>query len=343
MKFADLKQHIQDCKTGKGSFAPLYCVYGDDDCLVRKAVKEFEGIVDSDYADFNLAKIKDEQDVQSTIDALDTFPMFDEYKVVVLTLQNPLSKSKKLADGEGENEVGGAVKDALDAYMTSPSPTSVLVVECKSKDVASSVKFKGAQSVDCSKLDDETLAKEIRRIAQEPPSRDIDEQAIRELTVRTQSSMGRIESEMVKLKSYVDERITYNDVCDMVVADLDYKMYELANAVSQKKCDEALKVLNVFFENGLRGATVLTLLYGKYRELLHVGLNKNMPNDDLAKLLGMSKGGAVYYLKQIASGYSQVRLKNCVDYLHELQYQVLSGKRNENSAVHEAVLNLMTI
>lgn len=347
MKYTDLKQHINDALTGKVKFAPIYCVFGDDDRLVCKALKMFESIVSTDYEDFNLVRIKSEQDVAYAMDALETFPVFDEYKVVILSVQNVLIKQKKgkndggndFDDTDGEN----SVKKSVDAYAQSPSPTSVFVLDCASKEVASAFKYKNMQSVDCSRLDEAALLKEIEEIAATPPSCAIEPQAAKELMLRTQNGMGRIESEMAKLKAYSQGVITKRDVCDMVVADLDYKMYELANAVSQKNCDAALQVLNVFFENGLRGSTVLSLLYGKYRELLHVGLNKNMSNDDLAKLLGLARGGAVYYLKQTSANYSQVRLKKCVDYLHNLQYEVLSGQRNENSAVHEAILQLIAI
>ena len=37
-----------------------------------------------------------------------------------------------------------------------------------------------------------------------------------------------------------------------------------------------------------------------------------------------------------------MRLKRSVDYLHSLQYDVLSGRRTENSALQQAVLELLT-
>lgn len=348
MKYTELKQHINDALSGKSKFAPVYCVYGDDDCLVSKALKMFESIVSADYEDFNLVKVKNEQDAEIAIEALETFPMFDEYKVVILSLQSGFTKQKK-GKRDGDTDVSDAqadnfVKQAIDAYVQSPSPTSVFVLDCASNDIVSALKIKTMQVVDCSRLDEISLLKEIDRIAAVPPMCKIEPQAAKELMVRTQNSMGRVECEMAKLKAYVqDGVITRRDVTDMVVSDLDYKMYELANAVSQKNCDAALQVLNAFFENGLRGSTILSMLYGKYRELLHVGLNKNLSNEDLAKLLGIARGGAVYYLKQTVANYSQMRLKRCVDCLHDLQFDVLSGMRNENSAVHEAILQLIVI
>ncbi len=346
MKYLELQQHINNVLSGEENLRPVYVVYGDDDYLSSGALKIFEGMVSSDYKDFNFIKLASEQDVNDAVDALETFPIFDSYKVVILPLQNSLATSKKSKKSKASDEVEqgeSIVKSVIEKYLQAPCETSVFVLYCESKEVATSAKFKGAEIVDCSRLDEEALIKEITKIALTPPARHIERDAAMELILRTQNSMGRIVSEMTKLKAYQDSRITRKDVMDMVASDLDYKMYELANAVSSKNADTALSVLNVFFENGLRGMTIINLLYGKYRELLHASLNKDMPNDELAKLIGLNSSGAVYYLKKASQNYSQVKLKRSVDYLHALQYDVLSGKRNENSAVHEAVLHLLAL
>lgn len=154
--------------------------------------------------------------------------------------------------------------------------------------------------------------------------------------------MARIAIEIAKLKSYSNGTITKIDVCEMVSADIDFQIYELANAVSEKNASKALEVLDVFFKNGIRGVTIINRLYDKYRNMLHAELNKGLSNDDLAKLLGM-KSGAVYFLRKVSSNYSQMRLKRCVDYLHALQFDVLTGKRGDVSAIHEAILQLLVI
>ena len=124
--------------------------------------------------------------------------------------------------------------------------------------------------------------------------------------------------------------------------DIELQIYELANAVSEKNANKALEALDVFFKNCIRGVTIINRLYDKYRNMLHAELNKNLPNEEVAKLLGM-KSGAVYFLRKVSSNYSQMRLKKCVDYLHSLQYDVLSGKRSDVSAIHEAILQLLNI
>lgn len=326
MKYGEFKQHIKEALQGSENLAPAYIVCGDDDYLKSSAIKALKNLVDPEYADFNLSTASGDDGVFSAIDALYTFPMFDERKVVVLKLDSAIS---------------GASKDAYEKYLASPSETSVLVVDCDDE-VAKTLKNKKAKVVDCSRLDDGELAKEIEEIAFCAPARKIDKDAEIELITRTQGNMSRIATEMVKLKAYCDDVITKCAVEEMVSADIDFQIYELANAVSEKNANKALEALDVFFKNGIRGVTIINRLYDKYRNMLHAELNKNLPNEEVAKLLGM-KSGAVYFLRKVSSNYSQMRLKKCVDYLHSLQYDVLSGKRSDVSAIHEAILQLLNI
>ncbi len=324
MKYGEFKQHFQAVGDGQAKFAPVYIVSGDDEYLKDEVLALFSAVVDPDYADFNLSRIDD--NVGEALDSAYTFAMFDERKVVLL--------SKDSAPSESE-------KAAYEKYLADPCDTSVLVIDCDDE-IAKAFKNKKAQTVNCSRLDDVELLDEIEALCQKSPQIKIAKDAATELIARTQGSMGRIAIEIAKLKSYSDGQITKIDVCEMVSADLDFQIYELANAVSEKNAAKALEVLDVFFKNGIRGVTIINRLYDKYRNMLHAQLNKELSNDDLAKLLGM-KSGAVYFLRKTSSNYSQMRLKRCVDYLHSLQFEVLSGKRGDLSAIHEAILQLLVI
>lgn len=324
MKYNEFNQHLQAALNGTAAFAPCYVIYGDDDYLKGSVLGALKGLVDADYADFNLSVITDE--VASAIDSAYTFPMFDERRVVVLKLEDTLDES------------GRAL---IDRYLASPSDTTVFAIDCDDE-VARLIKSKKAQTIVCSRLENAELIEQINMLCAKSPSIQIDAAAANELIERTQGSMARIATEIAKLKSYSEGAITKQDVCGMVSADIDFQIYELANAVSEKNANKALEVLDVFFKNGIRGVTIINRLYDKYRNMLHAELNKSMSNDELAKLLGM-KSGAVYFLRKVSSGYSQMRLKRCVDYLHDLQFDVLSGARNDVSAIHEAILQLLTI
>ena len=326
MRYSELEQHLKNVLNGGEDFSPLYVIAGEDDYLKELALKQFFGALDKDYADFNFAKLKSDASVDDMQDALDTYPMFDSVRIVSY---------------EADEKTPDDIRAFVDEYVKSPSPTSVLVVSVDG-DANKVFKQKKAVQIDCSRLEDEELVFEINKILAVEPSMPIAPEAAEELIKRTQGSMARIVSETAKLKAYASNLITRADVEEMVVPDLDFQVYELSAAIAEKDGNAALKMLNTFALNGIRGVTIINLIYDRYRKMLHAELNKTKTNDEVGQMLGM-KGGAVYYLRKTSSKYSQVRLKKCVDYLHDLQFDVLSGKRLVVSALQEAVLQLLII
>ncbi len=324
MKYFELKVHIGACMTG--GFAPVYLVHGDDDWLCSEALKAFKEILSPDYLDFNYSSFEGEDALGDALAALDTFPVFDEHRVVVLTLRQP---------------IGEASLAMLKDYIASPMSGSVLVIDADDA-VAKAIKLKGIEDVGCDSLKDDDLRAEVAKLLRRPPAKQMSPSAVEELIRRTAGSMARIASEITKLKAYSDTEISLGDVKDMVTEDLDFQYYALADAVSTKNANEALKILNFFEINGVRSVTLLNNMYEKYRRLLHLSLNRSRTNDEMAVLLGV-KPGAIHFMKRTLENYSQVRLKKSVDYLHRKQFDIVSGRCSEQNAAHEAVLELLNI
>ena len=351
MKYIELKKHIADCLNGAKSFEPIYVVSGADAYLRGSAVSLFKGIVDPEYADFNLSVIPYGQGVSSAVDALSLFPVFDERKVVIIPdFPSKISEQDK-----------GLILDYLSSY--NPSAIFVIVYEeaeskndskdkpgqedkqdkaSAGKTMANFVKESRLTLVDCSKLDESTVAVELEGILKEHPAKSIEPRALKALIEKTLGDMSRIVCEVRKLKSYSDNTITLQDVETMVAPDLEFAIYTFAGAVSEQQSEEALEIVDTFFKQGVKADTLITLLYGQYRKMLHAELNKNVDKKTLATLLGVSEG-QVYHIRRVSQNYSQTRLKQIVDYLHNLQYAVRMGKRVDVTAVHDAVLTLLNI
>lgn len=327
LKFVELEKHIQSLKEG-ASAASMYIVAGEDDYLKSRSLALFRTLIDEDYRDFNLSVVSVSAGMSAVLDALYTFPVFDERKIVIIPDLN-----EKPSDTE---------RAVLEKYISEPCSGAILIAVCD-KDVSGAfAKSSSVILVDCGRLDDSALAVEIEKLLALTPQRTADSAAVRELISRTLGSMSRIAGELNKLKAYCTRQITKSDVEELVAPDTDYQIYELSGAVSERDSNRALRVLDVFFKNGVKPMTVLGLLYGQYRKMLHTELHKNESDAEIAKLLGI-KPAAVYHTKKVSKNYSQLRLKKSVDYLHSLQYDVLCGKRTETGALHEAVLELLNI
>ena len=325
MKYTALKAHLDAAKRD-GSLKPCYVVCGDDAWLRQSAVSMFRALVDADYATFNYTVLSATDGAEEASFTLNTFPVFDILRVTVVS--------------DVSDKLSAADKAAYEHYLASPAQGSVLVFVCEDG-AEKNVAFKGAERVDCNRLSEEEIAVIVGGMLKEPPERRMQRSALHELVTRTMGDMSRIACEVGKLKAYCDGEISREDVSVMTSAEPDFQIFRLSDAVGSGEKEMALRVLTALLDDGLRPMTVLNMLYSYYRRMLHAELHKGEPDAEVAALLGI-KPGALYHVRRVSGKYSQVRLKNCVDHLHALQFAVLTGRRGEESAMHEAVLTLMS-
>lgn len=323
MKYTELKSHLE-CADG-ARLAPCYVIYGDDAWLRQSAVKMFRALVNPDYASFNCSAVPCSEGAEVTVGMLNTFPMFDVLRVVIVP-----DIAEKISDVD---------KAAYEKYLDSPNPEAVLVMVCEDG-AEKGVSFKRAEEVNCNRLSEDEIGKIVGDMLAEEPVRTMQGAALHELVSRTLSDMSRIACEVGKLKAYCDGEITRADVCEMTSAEPDVQIYQLSDAVGAGNAGRALEVLDALANDGVRPMTVLNLLYAYYRRMLHAELHKNEPDAEVAAALGI-KPGALYHLRRVSGKYTQMRLKKCADYLHGLQFDVLSGRRTESSAMHDALLTLL--
>jgi len=326
VKYGELAQHIGGVLSGTVKPFAAYFAVGQDDYLRETAKRLFLSAAEGDFADMNSSRFYADSAAAEVVGAANTFPILAEFRVVCYEAPAKLSDSDKAA---------------LKGYFEAPSPTTLFIIDC-SADAAKALKSKGTDVIDCNNLEENELLAEAERICAQSPSVKIKRDAAAELVRRIGNSTARLVSEIAKLKSYCAGEITLSDVEAMVSESLDVQIFDLTKAVSLKDADKAFKTLERVKKNGIRSLTVINQLYDKYRKMLHAELHKELSNDELGKLFGM-RGGAVYYLRQASTLYSQVKLKKCVDIIHALQCDVLSGRRSEDSALIEMMFELLRI
>ena len=82
MKYTALKSHLD--RTDGKPLASCYVVYGDDAWLRQSAVGMFRALVNPDYASFNCSSVSAADGAEVAVGMLNTFPMFDVLRVVVV-------------------------------------------------------------------------------------------------------------------------------------------------------------------------------------------------------------------------------------------------------------------
>lgn len=90
---------------------PVYFLKGQDAYVKERAIGVLKGILDKDFADMNLTVFEDSSDMEAVVQTLNTVPVFDERRLVVVK------------SSEGLDDAGRA---KLEAYLNNPSGFSVL-------------------------------------------------------------------------------------------------------------------------------------------------------------------------------------------------------------------------
>ncbi len=171
---------------------------------------------------------------------------------------------------------------------------------------------------------------------------EIDSAGLEELIRRTKADTLSIGNEIDKLKMYCDnKKITFKDVCDLVVADLDKKIYELTGYYfskktkllmqtyydivkyqnkSDSKVDVHSSIINSFNNH------VTTLAFTKH--LLKNKLTKN----EIAEYFKV-KPGKAHYMVLDAKAITDKKLILLINRLSKLDFELKTSTVDKNLAV----------
>ncbi|MDE7395577.1 MAG: DNA polymerase III subunit delta [Clostridiales bacterium] len=313
MLFSELKRHIR-----AGQLHPAYIVTGEDAFLRLSAVNMFRAL-SGDMPDFNLCELVSPESATVITDACNALPLMNPRRVVLVS--------------SCKTDLAGVEK-----YLDSPSPTTVLVFICEKPDATFSKILKKLTVVDCAKLDRSTIMSWIAMRTKENGS-SITQPAASLLIDYCALDMARISAELDKLCAYqYDGVIEENDVSKLTSATLDFKIYELSEAVATKQAKKAAQILQSLSESGAAPVALLGMLYAHFRRLLYVSVTPSY--ERMASDLGV-KEFAVKKAQQQAARFSARRLKAICDSLHKADYDFKTGKINDQTALELVVLRAL--
>ncbi|MFI3328880.1 MAG: DNA polymerase III subunit delta [bacterium] len=176
----------------------------------------------------------------------------------------------------------------------------------------------------------------------------IENVALEELIRRTQSDTLAIGNEIDKLKMYCDnKKITFKDVCDLVVADLDKKIYELTNYYFSKNTKMLMQTYYDIVKYGNKSdnkvdvhssivssfnTNVTTLIFTK--NLIKKGQTKN----EIAEYFKV-KPGKAHYMVVDANKITDKKLLDLLDRLTKLDLELKTTTTDRNLAVELFLLS----
>lgn len=246
MKFTELKKNLMTAPPES-----CYILTGDDSFVVKSAVNMFS-VFSGEFRDLNFTFFGKDASISEVIAALLTPPMFSEYRVVCV------------------NDYTGDLKQ-IKEYLKNPSSTSVLLFTG-----ALTPNFNGiiplCEIVDCNRLEKSYLEGwVVRKAASQKIS--VSQKAASLLVEYCNRDMNSVYNELVKLMDYAEGAIDESDVKELVSPQIEYKVFELSEAIAEKNADKAVELVNLMLAENNSSVSLMGMLFNHFRRLLFVSLN----------------------------------------------------------------------
>ena len=295
-----------------------YILTGDDSFVVKSAVNMFS-VFTGEFRDLNFTFFGKDASISEVIAALLTPPMFSEYRVVCV------------------NDYTGDLKQ-IKEYLKNPSSTSVLLFTG-----ALTPNFNGiiplCEIVDCNRLEKSYLEGwVVRKAASQKIS--VSQKAASLLVEYCNRDMNSVYNELVKLMDYAEGAIDESDVKELVSPQIEYKVFELSEAIAEKNADKAVELVNLMLAENNSAVSLMGMLFNHFRRLLFVSLNPK--SDTLSSDLKVKEYAVKVALRQAAK-FSPRRLKAVFDRLNSLDVSVKAGKISDKNALMEFVCETVTV
>ncbi|MGA7828955.1 MAG: DNA polymerase III subunit delta, partial [Geobacteraceae bacterium] len=300
-----------------GQVRPLYYLYGDESYLMDKCIQQLlERLVSADLRDFNLnVYYGTESKGDEIAETAATLPMFADWRVVVVKKADALS---------------AASLEVLSAYVKNPSPSTCLLLQGEKIDQRK--KFfteikKSGDLVECKRLYENQLPAFIKNETL-LRGRKIEPAAAEMLVYLVGNNLQELISELEKAILYVGEaqEIKVSHVRAIVSDSRVNSVFELTDALGEKKLEKAVRSLNSLLGDGEAPLLVLAMVTRHFRQLWKVRelLEKRTPAGEIGKIAGINPYFLQGFVAQ-ARNYSLVELRRVFEKIFSLDGALKTG------------------
>ena len=277
MKYIELKGSL------KSNIFNNYLLSGSDEFLLNKSVELIFSALKIGMPDLNFQKFLGESiDFDDVVKALNTMPVFDEKKLVVvyLHIKTTISNLPKLTD-----------------YLKNPNPQSVFVVVAGDNNELKS-QINKFEVVDCNRLAEEIVDKFVLNELKQSNT-NITKQALSTLNEYCVYDLSKIVKEVSKLVSFVSDKklIEENDVKLLVNKTLEFQIFELTENLAKKNKDKVFEILDALKSKKDVYRTLIPLIYAHFRRLFYVAVS-SVSKSELGQMLGVKDYAITVAYKQ---------------------------------------------
>lgn len=334
-------QKIEDLKN-------VYYIYGDEELLVEENLARLKGLFAGDAdADFNLEVISaTDAGADHIVDSAETIPLLASRRLVIA----------RDVDRLGKKEQEKVIK-----YLDRPNPatTLVLVAAVPSgresgtlKKVESSALFKkaveaGGETIKLSYAGRGKQQKLEDRVAEEFAKRGKKAQpAARDLLIEMVGTELRDLSDAVeRISLFVPDRaaITPEDVRAVVVPAAEQGVFELIDAVADRRRDLSLYLLNRLIRQGESPQRIFSLLLRQFRLIARCkSIGKTHEYGEIASVLGIPSFLVGKCMKQ-ATRFSSDRLRGSFGDFAKAQVEMHSNRYLPDKEYQSAILEMLIV
>lgn len=299
--------------------AQNYIIVCDDYLAINEYIDKIcqDIKVEYDKFDYDL----DDDGLYSIVDELSTISLFDNLKVVVVKSIDKIT-----------NYSAKAFSDLLSAMNNLESENILIMTSLKVlPDNERISKLKKYSSLIDLRLKNINLKEYIDRLIA-TNGFSIDENAVT-LLLSYNLELSELSNDLKKLMCYDfdSKKITEQDVKLLVSRPLDDNVYQLIEAVLDKNYRHIFSSLKDFKLQNMPSSYIVSLLINKFQELYNTYIlsKANMSQADIANVFHVSSGRAYYMLKNVKK-LSLDKIKQNLELLNDLDYNIKSGKLDQN-------------
>lgn len=304
------------------NLANFYLLQGEDYYLYDRAFIMIKNKSQIELEDFNLAYFDDDNfSMNLILECAEGIPMGSDKKMIVIKNVTKISEKDK---------------NLLLDYLNNPSPSCIFVVfdfYNKFDFLKNKVEF-----VDCHRFDRKMasvfLVNEFSKRGKQ-----ISGEALDALLDYCNGYLTRAVNEIDKLSYYdlTNSLITKKQVDELVTKDSEYAVFELTEALGQKKGDKVMKLLSQMSkEQGILG-----LITNRFRRLFFIAIS-GLDDKALASLLSVKEYAISKQRVQIKN-FSKLQLKKIYSLLEEIDFSIKSGGMLAENALYYLALSILYI
>jgi len=311
----------------RNEISPVYIFSGNQAYLMDEAISELKKITVGASSDFNFSLFySDSNSAREIVETAKTYPMLSRMRLVVV----------KNADRFSDSELG-----YLDSYISSPSPSTCLVLIAEEEKDLSLENKKGVVYVDFA-LDTKDISKQIILEAKKLGC-EITKEAVETLISLVGDKLQDIHRELQKLALFVGNRIKIGaeDVEKLTEKEKFEDLFQLINAIGEKNKKKALKVLLDLEATKEEPLVILNKISWRFRSIWRAKelIDKNVPQDEILKQLRTSSG-AFYYIRQEAKNFSYNDIKRINQALYDCDRTLKTAYIPKNLTLTKFILEL---